>query len=55
VAVDGGATGDGDAGGVISAIFQATQAFDNDRDDGLRADISNDSAHGMSVDGECGF
>ncbi len=52
IAIGAGATGDGDARGVISAIFKTTEAFDNDRDDGFRADVTNDSAHGMSVDGE---
>ena len=51
-AVARGATGDGDAGGVVAAVFQAAQAFDDDGDDRLRADVSNDSAHIKSLDGD---
>ena len=40
-----GFTGDGDAGGVVAAVFEAAQAFDDDGDDGLRANVSNDSTH----------
>ncbi len=35
----------GDTGRVISAVFQPPQAFQDDRDDIFRADISYDSAH----------
>ena len=34
-----------DAGGVIAAVLQAAQAFDDQGDDILRADVTNDSAH----------
>ncbi len=44
-AVGGGATGYGDAGGVIAAVFEAGEAFHDDRDTGLGADITDDSAH----------
>jgi hypothetical protein len=37
--------GDGDAGGVVAAVFEAAQAFNDDGDDGLRADVSNNSTH----------
>ena len=50
-----GATGDGDAGGVVAAVFEAAQAFDDDGDGGLRADVSDDSTHGTSVAGGAGF
>ena len=55
VAVDAGAAGDGDACGVITAILETAQAFDDDRHDGLRTYIANDSTHGMSVDAVSGF
>ncbi len=51
-AVARGISGDGDAGGVISAVFQAAQAFDDGGDYRLRANVSNDSAHIKSLDGE---
>jgi hypothetical protein len=41
----GGASGYGDAGGVVTAVFEAAQAFNDDGDDGLRADVSNNSTH----------
>ena len=40
-----------DTGGVISAVFQPPQAFQNDRDYVLRADISHDSAHRLLLYG----
>ncbi len=43
----GGGAGDGDAGGVVAAVFEAAQAFNDDGDDGLLADIANDSTHGF--------
>jgi hypothetical protein len=46
-----GATGYGDAGGVVAAIFEAAEAFNDDRDDGLGANVSNDSTHELSLDG----
>ena len=55
LAIGAGATADGDAGGVITAIFKTTEAFDNDRDDGFRTDVTNDSTHGMSVDERADF
>ena len=44
-----GATGYGDAGGVVAAIFEAAQAFNDDRDDGLWANVTDDSTHEMSL------
>ena len=41
----GGASGYGDAGGVVAAVLKAAQAFNDDGDDGLGADVSNDSTH----------
>jgi hypothetical protein len=51
-AVACGVSGYGDAGGVITAIFEATQAFDDGGDNRFRANVSNDSAHIKSLDGE---
>lgn len=51
----GGIAGDSNACGVIAAVFEATQAFDDDRNDRFRTNVSNDSAHKRSVDGEDGF
>jgi hypothetical protein len=46
------AAGDGDAGGVIAAVLEAGEAFHDDRDAGLRADVTDDSTHtGLEVDG----
>ena len=42
----GAVAGDRDSGGVIAAILQLSEAFDDDGDDLLLADVSNDSAHG---------
>ena len=44
------AAGDGDAGGVITAIFEASQALHDDGDAGFRADVADDSTHIESVD-----
>jgi hypothetical protein len=41
----GGASGYGDAGGVVATVLEAAQAFNDDGDDGLRTDVSNDSTH----------
>ncbi len=41
----------GDAGGVISAVFETAQAFNDDGDDGLRSDVTNNSTHRFSLDG----
>ena len=49
-----GGSGDGDAGGVIAAVFEAAQAFDDDGHGGIGADVSDDSTHGTSVDGGVG-
>ena len=46
-----GCAGDGDAGGVIAAVFQAAQAFDDDGHGRIGADVSDDSTHGTSVAG----
>ena len=40
-----GAAGDGDAGGVVAAVFEAAQAFNDDGDAGLGADVTDNSAH----------
>ncbi len=44
-------SGYGDACGVVAAVLEAAQAFNDDRDDGLGTDVSDDSTHGVSVDG----
>jgi hypothetical protein len=49
------ATGYGDAGGVVAAVFEAAQAFNDDGDDGLGANVTDDSTHGISLDGEGNF
>ena len=46
-----GATGYSDAGGVVAAVLEAAQAFNNDRDDGLGTNVTDDSTHEMSLDG----
>ena len=43
------AAGDGDAGGVVSAVLEAGEAFHDDGDAGLRADVTDDSTHEKSV------
>ena len=45
VTVGGNAAGDGDACGIVAAVFQAGEAFHDDRDTGLRTDVTDDSAH----------
>ena len=45
------ATCDGDAGGVVAAVFETAQAFDDDGDGRIRTDVANNSAHGTSVAG----
>ena len=42
----GGAAGDGDAGGVVAAVLEAGEAFHDDVNDGLGADVTDDSTHG---------
>ena len=37
---------DGDAGGIVAAIFEAPEAVENQRHDALWADIADNSAHG---------
>ncbi len=37
---------DGDAGGVVSAVFEAPEPVQDQRHNALRADIADDSAHG---------
>jgi hypothetical protein len=44
------AASDGDAGGVVAAVFEAGEAFHDDRDAGLRADVTDDSTHRESVE-----
>ena len=39
------ATGDGDAGGVITAVFEAGEAFHDDGDAGFGADITDNATH----------
>src|ERR1700722_10329485 len=48
-------SGYGDAGGVVAAVLEAAQAFNDDGDDRLRSDISDDSTHGTSLDARAGF
>ena len=48
-----GASGYGDAGGVVAAVFEAAQAFNDDGDDGLGTDVTDNSTHEMSLVG-CG-
>ena len=50
-----GPTSYGDAGGVVAAILEAAQAFNDDGDDWLRSDISDNSTHRTSLDGGRGF
>jgi hypothetical protein len=45
VHLQGAVAGDGQAGGVIAAVFQAAQPLHQDRHGVLRADISDDPAH----------
>ena len=40
--------GDGDSRRVVAAVFQATQAVDDDGHDAFLANVSNDSAHSWS-------
>ena len=39
------AINDGDAGGIVAAIFELAQPLDEDGDDLFRSDVANDSAH----------
>jgi len=48
-------TGYGDAGGVVAAVLEAAQTFDDDGDDRFRTDVSDDSTHTSSVDGGDGI
>jgi hypothetical protein len=41
----GGRAADGDAGGVVTAVFEAAQAFNDDGDDRLWTDVTDDSTH----------
>ena len=41
----GGASGYGDAGGVIAAVLEAAQAFDDDGHGGIGANVSDNSTH----------
>src|SRR5882757_5918748 len=50
-----GSPGYGDAGGVVAAVFEAAQAFNNDGDDGLGTNVTDNSTHGMSLDGRGEF
>ena len=36
---------DSDAGGIVAAIFELSQTFNNDRDNLFRADVAHDTAH----------
>ena len=45
------ASGDGDAGGVISAVLEAGEAFHDDGDAGLRTDVTDDSTHDLDSRG----
>ena len=44
------AAGDGDAGGVVSAVLEAGEAFHDDGDAGLRTDVTDDSTHEESIE-----
>jgi hypothetical protein len=46
------AASDGDARGVISAVFEAGEAFHDDWDASFRTDVTDDSTHDESVDAE---
>ena len=50
-----GAAGYGDAGGVVAAVLEAAQTFNDDGDDRLRANVSDDSTHRLSLDGGAEF
>ena len=50
-----GAAGYCDAGGVVAAVFEAAEAFNDDGDDGLGPDITDDSTHEMSLVGYSEF
>ena len=50
-----GATGYGDAGGVVAAVFEAAQAFNDDGDDGLGTNVTDNSTHRLSLVGTAGF
>ena len=50
-----GAPSYGDAGRVVTAVLEAAKTFNNDGDDRLRTNVSNDSTHGLSLDGWGGF
>src|SRR5882757_568458 len=50
-----GASGYGDAGGVVAAVFEAAQAFNDDGDDGLGTNVTDNSTHEMSLDGRGEF
>jgi len=50
-----GASGDGDAGGVVAAVLEAAESFNDDGDYGLGANVTNDSTHDLSLDGCGGF
>ena len=42
-----GRAADGDPGRVVAAVLQAAQAFNDDFNDGLRTDVTDNSAHGV--------
>jgi hypothetical protein len=50
-----GASGYGDAGGVVAAVFEAAQAFNDDGDDGLGTNVTDNSTHEMSLVGSGEF
>jgi hypothetical protein len=43
-----GVADDGDAGGVIPPIFEATKTVEDERDDALGTDVTNYAAHGFA-------
>ena len=47
--IDRAVAHDGDARRVVAAIFEPPQPLDEDRDDFLRADVSDDPAHSCSA------
>ena len=44
---------DGDARGVVAAIFQAPQAVEDQRHDSFRSDVANNSAHSIRLRNAC--
>jgi hypothetical protein len=47
-------TYNGDAGGVIAAVFELAEAFDDYGDNFLATDVTDDTAHGRFLRGKLG-